>query len=86
MTEIARGQARFMKYRSGELWYDLYWNASDDDLDDQGFPRLHPRRLSFPIPLDDAGDGDFTPEMKGMQVLRWARKYVERLAMELQSD
>ena len=77
--EIAKGTAKFVKYRSGELWYDLYWNADDDE-------QLHPRVLPFPISIVDTGDGDFTPEMKGLNVLRWARKYVEQLAIELENE
>lgn len=87
LTEIAKGTARLLKYRDGELIYELSWYA-DDDGDEQ----LHPRRLTFPIRvageagLDPSTSGDFEIEMRGTQVLRWARKYVEQLAVELQSE
>lgn len=69
LTQIAKGTADFVRYRTGELWYSLEW--WDDEVE------LY-KRMEFPIPLDDAGNGDFIPQMKGMAVLRWARKEVER--------
>jgi hypothetical protein len=70
MLNIAKGQAEFLKYRSGKLWYRLEWR------DGEGF-----EFFDFPIPLDDAGDGDFLPTMKGTNLMRWARKHVDLLKL-----
>ena len=34
----------------------------------------------FPIPISDAGGGEFLPEMKGLHLLRWMRKHHEFLS------
>jgi hypothetical protein len=68
LTQIAKGLAKFQRYRSGELWYQLELKDGDD---------VH--WLDFPILLSDAGDGDFLLSMRGIEVQRWARKHVELL-------
>lgn len=69
LTEIAKGVALFRWYSDGILRYDAIWT------------NLTPGDSTFPIdiPIDDAGGGFFTPEMKGLNVLRWARKQLQTL-------
>lgn len=78
LTQIAKGEAFFSKYSLGELWYVLFWREDGGSIE-QGCDNVHQWALDFPIPVSDAGDGDFFYFMKGLNILRWARKYVEAI-------
>ena len=81
LTQIAKGSANFDYYKDGVLYYTLLW----DDGDDHPPGEIGSHLLEYiPIPVDDAGAGVFTPNMKGMNVLRWARKYVELIRQGLE--
>lgn len=67
LTEIAKGSAKFLYYKDKTLWYECrpyYINVAW-------------RPFIFPIPVDDAGEGEFRIDMKGTEILRWARKQLE---------
>jgi len=67
LVQIAKGDAYFVEYNQGKLWYELIYQMDNGYSD----------KLRFPIPVDDAGDGAFVIQMKGINVQRWARKQVE---------
>lgn len=75
LTDIGKGEALFQWYSDGVLRYRIVWTD------------LTPGDSTFDvdIPIEDAGGGHFTPTMKGLNVLRWARKHLE-LIKEAQSD
>lgn len=73
LTQIGKGEAIFQWYSEGALRYELWWKDTDED----GRECLHV--MPFDIPVAEAGGGQFTPTMKGLSVLRWARKHVEML-------
>lgn len=75
LVQIAKGEAYFVEYRDQKLFYKLIYKA------DSGYENS----ITFPIPLDDAGDGSFTQIMKGIQVQRWARKFVEQIKEAIDS-
>ena len=72
LTQIAKGEANLIKYQDGNLWYDLAWTG-DDSMK---------HTFMFPIHWSDAGEGDFFPVMRGITIVRWARKHVELLSLE----
>ena len=69
ITQIAKSTCTFVRYEAGKIWYHAF---------DDGGPYL-----DFPIPVEDAGDGAFLPTMKGVELLRWARKHLEYLRSAL---
>ncbi len=36
----------------------------------------------FPVPIEDAGDGEFLAEDKAMMFMRYIRKYIEAIEQE----
>lgn len=77
LTEIAKSTASFVKYEDGELHYRLSW--SDPRTSSSSGPPLPPHEMVFRIPLADAGAGAFLPTMRGVEILRWARKHADML-------
>lgn len=67
LVQIAKGEAYFVEYRDYKLFYKLVYKA------DNGYENS----ITFPIPISDAGEGSFVQVMKGIQVQRWARKFVD---------
>jgi hypothetical protein len=66
-VQIAKAhQVRFIRYENKNLWYELMWTTENHEY----LP------FEFPIPVDDAGEGAFLPNMRGIEVLRWARQHV----------
>jgi hypothetical protein len=55
--------------------YHIRWSETYDDP----FHDEEKLEFQFDIPISDAGGGHFTPMMKGIEVLRWARKQLEML-------
>lgn len=70
-VQIAKGHARFLEYNQGTLYYELIY------VPEEGPGAGHQHTMKFPIPVGDAGDGAFVQLMKGVHVLRWARKHAE---------
>lgn len=84
LTQIGKGEAYFLKYRSGELWYSLFWREDGGPVG-QTCDGVKQHCLDFPIPISDSGDGDFIQTMSGMSVLRWVRKHVELIRQARES-
>jgi hypothetical protein len=68
IVELAKRTAVLERYNGGKLWYMI---ECDDGSLFQHF--------RFPIPVEDSGEGDFLPEMKGINLMRWIRKHIEHL-------
>ncbi len=83
LTQLAKGVAYFKWYSDGILRYDVSWEEILTEPDYRGpehgdaiiGSKLHV--FSIDIPIADAGGGFFTEEMKGLNVLRWARKQLD---------
>jgi hypothetical protein len=76
LTQLAKGYAYLDWYSDGVLRYHIRW--TDENVDD---PHLAKEKLEFQvdIPISDTGGGQFTPMMKGLNILRWARKQLESI-------
>lgn len=70
ITQVAKGLAKFLRYQDGNLWYSVPW-IEDDNSASHDF--------EFPIPVDDAGGGEFLPVDKALTFMRWMRKHLEYL-------
>lgn len=68
IKDVMREQATFVKYQDQKLWYQILYTES-------GVLRL----FDFPVPVDDAGGGEFGPVEKAMTLMRWIRKHIEYL-------
>lgn len=79
VKDLLHEQAKFVKYQDGRLWYQIVWTF--EDLDNGGRDR-RPVIFDFPIPVDDAGGGEFGTIEKPITLMRWARKEIERLNSE----
>lgn len=64
IKDVMREQAAFVKYEDGKLWYRIVW---EDNIFD------------FPVPVNDAGGGEFGPAEKVLTLMRWVRKHIEYL-------
>lgn len=73
LTQIAKGTAKLLIIQNGEAWYRLDWY--EDDVP------FVAHSLEFPIPVAEMNEGQFELEMKGMGIMRWARKHVAMLKM-----
>jgi hypothetical protein len=70
IVELAKRPAFFERYQDGKLWYSIKWDGPNDTV---------PLRFEFPIPVDDAGGGEFLPTDKALTFMRWIRKHLEYL-------
>jgi hypothetical protein len=70
IVEIAKSQAHFIHYCDGVLWYRIRWVDGLNGVSN----------FDFPVPIDDAAGGYFLAEMKGLGLLRWARKHMAVIA------
>jgi hypothetical protein len=75
IAEIAREQARFVKYEDGKLWYQVIWTEHDAN----GAP-VRPHLFDFPIDItkNDTG-GTFGNSERAVMFLRWIRQHLEFL-------
>jgi hypothetical protein len=77
LVQIAKGEAEFEFYSDGKMQYRLWWSEHDDFERDPVWHEFH-----VPIPVADTGGGFFNPTMKGLELMRWARKELARLQEE----
>jgi len=77
ITQVAKGIASFQRYEDGNLWYQITWEEDDHS-------RTH--HFDFPIPVSDAGGGEFLPHDKALTFMRWIRKHLEYLTGALAQD
>lgn len=68
---VRNNQACFLKYQDGKLWYYVLYSEDDD--------YKKPRQFDFPIPVDDAGGGQFLSSDKAITFQRWIRKHIDYL-------
>lgn len=73
---IARGVARFVKFQDGKLWYVVTCADGDGRVGCGNFEV----DFEFPIPVEDAGGGEFLPSDKALRFLRWIRKHHQYLS------
>lgn len=78
IVQLAKAHAEFVKYQEGKLWYRVCWEERlTEECDPVMGSELH--SFEFPIPIDDAGGGEFLPEDKALTFMRWIRKHLEFL-------
>lgn len=65
---VKDNKVRFIYYRSGELWYEVY----------DEFYRLK-ALFEFPVPISDCGDAVFLKEDKAILFMRYIRKHLESI-------
>lgn len=78
IVELAKGEATFVRYEDGTLWYEIFYNDHDSFV---------MRPFEFPIQVYDTGKeaefadagGVFDSRMKGVTLMRWIRKHLELL-------
>lgn len=73
IRDLIHDQAKFFKYQDGRLWYQIIWTEKEGPT--AGTPFL----FDFPIPVDDAGGGEFGTIEKPITLMRWIRKHLEYL-------
>ncbi len=71
-------KVRFLYYRKGELWYevlkeDIVANMSDKYNNTNKWDSI----FTFPVPIEDTGDGQFNAEDKAILFMRYIRKELE---------
>jgi len=77
IKEIVQGnKVRFLYYRKGELWYDVITMKEFQDRDGERVFTYKPI-FTFPVPIEDTGDGTFNAEDKAIYFMRYIRKYLE---------
>lgn len=74
ITQLVKNVAAFQRYQDGNLWYRIVWEEDDHSST---------HNFDFPIPIDDAGGGEFLPTDMGMTFMRWIRKHLEFLGTAL---
>lgn len=74
VVELAKGRAEFQWYCEGTLRYSIAWTEEDCASE---------HRFAVDIPIGDTGGGQFLPVMKGIAIMRWARKTLELLQESL---
>ena len=83
VTEVIKNTCEYLRYREGKLWYRIQWYAEPDvfpvHLDPAKWEVWEMHIFEFPIAVDDAGAGDFEPEMKAITLMRWIRKHIDFL-------
>lgn len=70
VKQLVRAQAKLVRYRDGNLWYQILW--SQDDFSFGGI-------FDFPVAVSDTGDAEFGSNEKGIYLMRWIRKHIEFL-------
>lgn len=75
IRELIHEQAKFFKYQDGKLWYQIIWTRPVEGKVDPEWGGL----FDFPIPVDDAGGGEFGTIEKPITLMRWIRKHLEYL-------
>lgn len=73
IVELAKETAVFIRYQDRQLFYSIpyEWTHSPEGS--------FCKKLEVPIPVEDAGEGEFLPLMKGIQLIRWIRKHLDFL-------
>lgn len=67
----------FKFYRKGELWYDVISQS-------QGvYDEVSTTVFTFPVPIEDCGDGVFLAEDKALMFMRYIRKQLDSLKKEI---
>lgn len=64
---VKDNKVQFKFYRKGELWYDVVNTVNGV-------------AFTFPVPIDDCGDGQFNAEDKAIMFMRYIRKYLATMA------
>lgn len=73
IKELMHEQARFVKYEGYKLWYQIGY------LEGGAYSGGRPHLFDFPIPVDDAGGGEFGSSERAVTLMRWIRKQIEYL-------
>src|ERR1700758_871167 len=68
----------FSHFQYGKLWYDVRPNRGSGAGLYEGESPL----FTFPVPVDDTGDGRFLAEDKGLLFMRYIRKHLDDLKAE----
>jgi hypothetical protein len=63
IKKYIKGTAIFKEYRKGNLWYEVI--CDDDEV------------FTFPVPVEDIGDGIFHFCEKSILMMRYIRKHLE---------
>lgn len=82
IRDLIHDQAKFFKYQDGKLWYQIIWSGEEDAISEaSGLPykRKTVHLFDFPVPIDDAGGGEFGTIEKPITLMRWIRKHLEYL-------
>lgn len=81
IMDVAKRDCQFVRYQDHKLWYRVHW--STPIANDPRFPGATVQEMNvfdFPIPVGDAGEGVFEPEMKAINLMRWIRKHITFLS------
>jgi len=73
IVQLAKSIAWFQRYQDGNLWYRIDWEGTTEG----GTCSIH--SFDFPIPVSDAGGGEFLPSDKALTFMRWIRRHLEYL-------
>jgi hypothetical protein len=87
IVQLVKEVAYFQKYQDGRLWYTISWSEVLCDIPERivdgrrqlGLIGTQSHHFEFPIPIEDAGGGEFLPEDKALTFERWIRKHLEHL-------
>ena len=67
LIDMVQGNATFIKYFDGDLWYSISFYDSEADENDT---------FQFPVPVSDLGNATMLPEDKALYLLRYIRKHI----------
>ncbi len=80
ITDLVKSEAKFIRYRDGELWYRVqYAQVLEQEIGLGLMGGVAIYNFDFPIPISDTGGGEFLPVDKGLIFMRWIRKHLEHL-------
>jgi len=77
---VKDNKVRFTYYRKGELWYEVIKPCyRTDDNREESWEEIYKWEpiFTFPVPIDDTGEGQFNAEDKAILFMRYIRKELE---------
>ncbi len=86
VSDVMKLSCEFQRYEDFKLWYRIHWNTEVESTFSYASTVVEVNVFDFPIPVDDAGAGEFLPEMRAINLMRWIRKHIDFLRSCTQGD
>jgi hypothetical protein len=78
INQVMKETCEFVRYSDHTLWYAIHYFVPAGTEVSNGYAVVG-EVFEFPVPVDDAGAGNFERDMKAINLMRWIRKHIEFL-------